>query len=212
MAYKTFSAGDVLTASDVNTYLMRQAVIVCTSSGRPSSPTDGMVIYETDTDKMLQREGSVWRRIPKDVESGGPWSAHQTANDTNGTTTYIPGTSHGVAFTAPPSGKVYVFVSASLATNAVTSTAGAWLSFEVRAGSTVGSGTVALAADDTRAAGPWRPNNPASGYKYAPASARILVTGLTAEGSYNVRTMFRTDDGSATAAVLNRYLTVEPVL
>ena len=53
MAFMTFSPGAVLTASQVNTYLARQAVIVCTSTTRPTSPPEGMTIYETDTDKML---------------------------------------------------------------------------------------------------------------------------------------------------------------
>ena len=53
MAFKTFVAGAVLTASDVNTYLAKQAVVVCTSTTRPSSPPEGMTIYETDTDKLL---------------------------------------------------------------------------------------------------------------------------------------------------------------
>ncbi|MEU4589990.1 hypothetical protein [Micromonospora aurantiaca (nom. illeg.)] len=60
MAFKTFSAGDVLTASDVNTYLMKQVVIVCTSGTRPSSPVEGMTIYETDTDVLRVHNGSNW--------------------------------------------------------------------------------------------------------------------------------------------------------
>jgi hypothetical protein len=51
--FKTFTAGAVLTASDVNTYLAKQAVVVCTSTTRPTSPPEGMAIYETDTDKVL---------------------------------------------------------------------------------------------------------------------------------------------------------------
>jgi hypothetical protein len=51
--FKTFTAGAVLTASDVNTYLAKQAVVVCTSTTRPTSPPEGMTIYETDTDKVL---------------------------------------------------------------------------------------------------------------------------------------------------------------
>jgi len=47
--FKTWSTGDVLTAADVNGYLMKQAVITCTSGTRPASPVDGMLIYETDT-------------------------------------------------------------------------------------------------------------------------------------------------------------------
>lgn len=59
MAFKTFAPG-VLTSSDVNTFLMRQAVITCTSSTRPSSPSEGMFIYETDTDNLAKYNGSSW--------------------------------------------------------------------------------------------------------------------------------------------------------
>lgn len=59
MGFKTFAAGDVLTASDVNTYLMKQTVITCTSSTRPT-PVEGMVIYETDTDWIRVYNGSAW--------------------------------------------------------------------------------------------------------------------------------------------------------
>jgi hypothetical protein len=59
MAFKTFAPG-VLTSSDVNTFLMRQAVITCTSSTRPGSPNEGMTIYETDTDSYALYDGSNW--------------------------------------------------------------------------------------------------------------------------------------------------------
>jgi hypothetical protein len=59
MAFKTFAPG-VLTSSDVNTFLMRQAVITCTSSTRPASPSEGMTIFETDTDRTLIYDGSAW--------------------------------------------------------------------------------------------------------------------------------------------------------
>lgn len=60
MAFKTFTSGAVLTAAELNTYLMQQAVIVCTAATRPSSPVEGMVIYETDTDQGYQYDGSNW--------------------------------------------------------------------------------------------------------------------------------------------------------
>jgi hypothetical protein len=58
--FKTFTANDVLTAADVNDYLMEQAVISCTSGTRPSSPVEGMTIRETDTDRLLSYDGSGW--------------------------------------------------------------------------------------------------------------------------------------------------------
>jgi len=62
MAFKTFAPG-VLTSSDVNTFLMRQAVIVATSSTRPASPNEGMMIYETDTDLFAFYTGAAWEYV-----------------------------------------------------------------------------------------------------------------------------------------------------
>lgn len=58
MAFKTFTSA-VLTASEVNDYLMKQANIVCTSATRPTA-VEGMRIYETDTDRELVYDGSNW--------------------------------------------------------------------------------------------------------------------------------------------------------
>jgi hypothetical protein len=46
-------AGTSLPAGYLNSYLMRQAVIQCTSGARPPAPHEGMTIYETDTDRLL---------------------------------------------------------------------------------------------------------------------------------------------------------------
>jgi len=50
---KSFTAGSVLTASDVNSYLMNQVVIAAQSTDRPTSPQPGMTIYETDTRRVM---------------------------------------------------------------------------------------------------------------------------------------------------------------
>lgn len=213
MAYKQWGAGDILTAADVNTYLMNQSVIVCTSGTRPGSPVEGMVIAETDTDRVYIYSGSAWVIIGHYGNARGPWDHYQAANDTStGTTGYVPGTDNAVAFVAGASGKVIVSISGSLGTNTVAATVGAYHSFEIRTGSIVGFGTVFLAADDARSTGLLRPNNPATGFKYAPSSGRFLVSGLTPAGTYHVRSMFRTDSTSVSAAVLNRYVLVEAVL
>lgn len=57
---KTFADGDILTGSDVMGYLMRQAVVTCTSGARPSSPTTGQPIFETDTKLIRVWDGSTW--------------------------------------------------------------------------------------------------------------------------------------------------------
>lgn len=88
MAFKTFVSGAVLTASDVNTYLAKQAVIVCTSGTRPSSPPEGMAIYETDTDKLLvYTTATTGWQPPWNV----PWGRVASAT---GTTTTNIGTSY----------------------------------------------------------------------------------------------------------------------
>lgn len=60
--FKLFTS-TVLTAADVNDYLMEQAVIQCTSATRPSSPHEGMTIYETDTNMLRIYNGSLWQIV-----------------------------------------------------------------------------------------------------------------------------------------------------
>ena len=53
---------EVLTSSDVNTYLMQQVIIRCTSTTRPGSPSEGWHIYETDTRRFLVYKSGSWVR------------------------------------------------------------------------------------------------------------------------------------------------------
>jgi hypothetical protein len=62
---KTFTAGEVLTASDVNTYLMEQSVMVFGGTAARSSaiptPSEGMTTYRTDTQQIESYDGAQWR-------------------------------------------------------------------------------------------------------------------------------------------------------
>lgn len=49
--------------------------VVCTSSTRPSSPFEGQLIYETDTDKVRCYNGSAWFTI-KSSSSQTAWTAY----------------------------------------------------------------------------------------------------------------------------------------
>lgn len=64
MAYKTFVAGTEGLASDINTYLMNQSVIVFTDStardAALTAPTEGMVCYLTASDHYQIYNGSAW--------------------------------------------------------------------------------------------------------------------------------------------------------
>lgn len=74
LGYKVFAAGEVLTAANVNGYLMEQTVMVFADSAARSSaigtPTQGMVSYLQDT-STLQVYGTAWA----DVSSPGDITA-----------------------------------------------------------------------------------------------------------------------------------------
>lgn len=63
MGYKLWANEEVLASADLNNHLMKQSIVVCTSGTRPSSPPEGMTIYETDTDKYQGFDGSNWQEI-----------------------------------------------------------------------------------------------------------------------------------------------------
>lgn len=62
--YKAWSAGDVLTASDVNTYLMQQSVMTFAGTAARASavaaPSEGMLSYRTDENVLETFDGSQW--------------------------------------------------------------------------------------------------------------------------------------------------------
>lgn len=68
--FKTFSVGEVLTATNVNTYLMQQTVMVfATASARSSAitaPSEGMVTYLSDSNSLWYYSGTAWVQIVTD--------------------------------------------------------------------------------------------------------------------------------------------------
>jgi len=70
LGYKVFAAGEVLTAANVNGYLMEQSVMVFDDSAARGSaigtPTEGMVVYLKDTDAMEFYSGSAWTPVGLD--------------------------------------------------------------------------------------------------------------------------------------------------
>ena len=84
--FKNFTAASVLTASDVNNYLMEQSVMSFASTGardtQITSPEDGMVAYVGSNDSsegLYTYNGTSWRR-PWNM----PWGVVATANSTAG--------------------------------------------------------------------------------------------------------------------------------
>lgn len=113
----------------------------------------------------------------------------------------------GFTFVAPVSGKIYITVSAYAAMS--NNTRQTYVGFEVREGSTIGSGTVVTAADTDHAIATSRAVT-SGGPSEIQASRRHLVTGLTAGDTYNARTM-RWVNTTGGGSVYYRSLLVEPV-
>ena len=67
--FRTFTAGEVLTASNVQNYLMDQSVMVFASSSARASAIgtanfeEGMVTYLTDVDQVQAYNGSSWAQV-----------------------------------------------------------------------------------------------------------------------------------------------------
>jgi hypothetical protein len=110
----TFTASSPLTAAQLNDYLMEQAVISCTSSTRPSSPNEGMTIYETDTDRILAYSGSAWVRVAQISATGrtgvrADRTASQTISvDTLSTINWDAETLDTDGFITPTSGTITI--------------------------------------------------------------------------------------------------------
>ena len=83
----------------------------------------------------------------------------------------------------------------------------AFLSYEIRTGTSIGAGTVAQATSDNRALITSRAVNTGAA-SYLAASRRVLVTGLTGGADYNIRTMHKVTGGSG--GVEYRALLIEP--
>lgn len=70
--YKLFATGDVLTAAQVNTYLMQQTVMVFASSTARTTAlsgvlAEGMVSYLSDTNSLEVYDGSAWIGATGDI-------------------------------------------------------------------------------------------------------------------------------------------------
>lgn len=69
MAYKTFVNGTLADATEINTYLMNQTVMVFADAtarnAALTAPTEGMVTYQTASDHLTVYNGSAW--IPFDT-------------------------------------------------------------------------------------------------------------------------------------------------
>jgi hypothetical protein len=212
MSYKLWTTNEVLTAADLNAYLMRQSVIKCTSGTRPASPDEGMMIWETDTDQLKVYNGTGWVRTGAfDTETAGHGYDNDstTISSITSTTPAAGSPACGFSFVAPPSGGVYVTVSGRI--NQSSNGNETLLGYQVRSGGTVGTGTIQVDYSSFRAIATGRAVV-TSGSSMASASRRHRINpgDLTAGSTFNVQTMHWVTGG--TGSVDYREVIVEPVL
>jgi hypothetical protein len=120
MAYKVFTNGSVLQASEVNDNLMNQAVITFVDSAARASaittPVEGMITYLTGTDLYQFWNGSAWTNLIPAASTPAVVQLKSTAKaDTFSTssTSYTDVTGLSVAIT-PTSASNKVLVTASV--------------------------------------------------------------------------------------------------
>jgi hypothetical protein len=85
MPQKLWAPEELFTAVDVNTYLAKQVIVICTSGSRPSSPAEGWHVYETDTDAIAKYNGSGWEYVSSSRKAFTPTLGASTTPPTLGT-------------------------------------------------------------------------------------------------------------------------------
>lgn len=65
--FKLFEDGNVLLASEVNTFMMQQQIMVFASAGARgsaiASPSEGMFAFLKDEDKLTYHDGTDWENF-----------------------------------------------------------------------------------------------------------------------------------------------------
>ena len=82
--FKDFVAGDVLTAAQVDTYLMQQTVMTFASdaardSALSGSLSEGLHCYTTDNNRLYYYNGSAWIVLSEPVQSWSPTITQNSA-------------------------------------------------------------------------------------------------------------------------------------
>jgi hypothetical protein len=101
--FKDFVAGEILTAADVDSFLMQQTVMVfddesARDTALASVLREGMIVYLKSTDELLQYTGSAWELVstpdwltnyPEETEVLAATSSGQVLMTTGGTATPV---------------------------------------------------------------------------------------------------------------------------
>jgi hypothetical protein len=190
--FTTFTAGNVLTASEVNNYLMEQSVMsFATAAARASAvtaPETGMMYW----DQAL---------LTLNVYNGTSWLCTTPQVATIATVETTASTSYVALATAGPSVSILTGTKALVTVGARFDNTGVGIDIM----SYAVSGATTLAANDARAAIQINPVG-GPGFAYNQCSFTHLVTGLTA-GTNVFTAQYRTVSGTGQYA--NRNISVE---
>jgi len=83
--YTLLVTGDVPGAATYFNPLLQQSIIPCTSGTRPSSPNDGMMAWETDTERYTSYNATLGAWVTLAQMLTGTYTATLTASTTNPT-------------------------------------------------------------------------------------------------------------------------------
>lgn len=126
-----------------------------------------------------------------EVQSHAPLDSGTTTATTFTTTRSGATSPVGIAFTAPPSGKVDVHMAAALINSGTGATNYTLVGFQVKTGAVLGSGSTVQSASDSLTL----QNLGTETRRYGASS---LVPGLNPGSSYNVTLMYRVGAGTGT--------------
>lgn len=187
--FKTFTAGSVLTASEVNSYLMKQAVIVCDATADyPASPVEGMTVYDKGADALkvyttattkFQPPWNLPWGIVTTTSGGTSGYAYSRSTSTQSVTTATDVTNATATFTVVAN-RLYKVTGMAAMTHS--------------AGSTIGSLTIVI--DSVTSAGVNIPVNVAG----ANNDRHAVVTTITtlSAGSHTIKMQAATPSGTLT--------------
>lgn len=194
MSYTTLVSGTTITAAWANANVRDQVITPFASAAARTSaitaPIEGMVSYQNDTNALYYYDGAAWQLV-NPTAVGASDATSGTTTSTTFTDTLTGASALAVNFTAPASGCVVVSVAATMANGGANNCV---IGFRLSGASTV-------AASDARSANMLG----ASAFR---VGATMLITGLTALGSYTATCQHRTTAGTATYQ--NREIVVHP--
>lgn len=168
----------------------------------PSSPFTGKAVMRSDqSDRCYVYDGTNWEEVlivSAIMKAQHDWDGTDVTTTSSSYTSLSPAVE--ITFVAPPSGAVYVTVSANLE---CVSPSSAFASWEMR--ETNSSGTIKHSAtDDVKAVAQ-------QADAFHQGEMRSIASGLTAGDTYYARVMCRSTT-SNTASFFYRGLLIEPVL